>query len=136
MSKTDPIKAGDLSMEFRLYKLGLTNDQTLQNADEATIRAVHSTVGLADTRCECVACCDGEHAGCCMECAGWGSNNDEEVCSHCAGTGTCPVCDGKEGEAMTANVRSEPPPRLFAEVGSTDGLCGNGSEVGAGGTAT
>lgn len=46
--------------------------------------------------CECVSCCDGEHAGFCMECAGWGSNNEESICSHCEGTGTCPVCNGDE----------------------------------------
>lgn len=45
------------------------------------------------TICECVQCCEGEHAGCCAECAGWGDVDGEE-CTHCAGSGICPVCDG------------------------------------------
>lgn len=48
-----------------------------------------------ETRCECEICCDGEHAGCCQECAGWGDNHEEPgSCLYCSGTGTCPVCDG------------------------------------------
>lgn len=37
--------------------------------------------------------------------------------------------------ARADNAKSEPTARLFAQVGSTDGLCGNGTEVGAGDTA-
>lgn len=49
--------------------------------------------------CECEKCCDGEHAGECAECAGWGSLYNEsseryEACERCDGTGTCPVCNG------------------------------------------
>lgn len=50
--------------------------------------------------CECNTCCNGEHPGACRECAGWGSNNEENPCSYCLGDGTCPVCAGT------------PPPRL------------------------
>ena len=52
--------------------------------------------------CECVICCDGEHAGCCVNCAGWASVEGEE-CDYCACTGTCPVCEG-------ANSPEEEPP--------------------------
>ncbi len=44
--------------------------------------------------CECVECCDGEHAGFCKDCAGWGSNDEEETCSRCHGDGICSMCDG------------------------------------------
>ena len=52
------------------------------------------------TTCECVTCCNGDHPGACRNCAGWGSHNEENPCSHCNGSGTCPVCAG------------EPPKRL------------------------
>jgi hypothetical protein len=45
------------------------------------------------TPCECVQCCEGEHAGYCAECAGWGDVDGEE-CMHCACSGICPVCNG------------------------------------------
>jgi hypothetical protein len=44
--------------------------------------------------CECVSCCDGEHPGECMECAGWGENSREDPCSYCDGSGDCPKCNG------------------------------------------
>lgn len=52
--------------------------------------------------CECVECCDGEHAGCCMECAGSGEVFGEP-CQYCLDNelllgisrGTCPICEGK-----------------------------------------
>jgi hypothetical protein len=47
--------------------------------------------------CECVQCCDGEHAGSCKECAGWGDRSTEEItgiCNSCNGTGICPRCNG------------------------------------------
>ena len=45
--------------------------------------------------CECRECCEGEHPGCCIECAGWGANNDEAECSYCGGSGICPTCHGE-----------------------------------------
>lgn len=67
-----------------------------------------------DMRCECIQCCDGEHAGFCKECAGWGSNDEEIQCSRCEGTGTCPICDGDElpsaialSSSSTANAKDE-----------------------------
>lgn len=51
---------------------------------------------MAD-QCECVQCCDGEHAGECAECAGWGDRCTEELsgeCEHCGGSGICPMCHG------------------------------------------
>lgn len=53
--------------------------------------------------CECIECCDGEHAGDCMECAGWGENDDETECSHCGGSGACPACHGN-----SANEQRKP----------------------------
>lgn len=48
-------------------------------------------------QCECVECCNGEHAGQCKECAGWGyGETDDELCEHCNGEGTCPRCDGQQ----------------------------------------
>ena len=61
-----------------------------------------SAMGNGEEPCECVQCCDGEHAGSCMECAGWGDRIDDEVpedqhsrdCDYCGRTGVCPVCRG------------------------------------------
>lgn len=62
------------------------------------------------TRCECVQCCDGEHPGCCKECAGWGDRLDgpglDMRCVYCDGTGVCPKCDGH----ATASVHPCPKP--------------------------
>lgn len=49
------------------------------------------------TVCECTSCCDGEHAGRCRECAGWGDRIGEDgivTCEYCDGTGDCPKCLG------------------------------------------
>lgn len=44
--------------------------------------------------CECISnCCEGEHAGYCFECAGWGEV-DCEPCDYCNGSGICPKCGG------------------------------------------
>ncbi len=43
--------------------------------------------------CECVQCCDGDHAGSCIGCGGWG-HVDGVPCEACDGTGVCPVCGG------------------------------------------
>ena len=54
--------------------------------------------------CDCIKnCCEGEHAGYCYECAGWGDSCDAEgVCGNCNGSGICPKCDGRLiGEGMT-----------------------------------
>lgn len=72
--------------------------------------------------CECVLCCDGEHAGSCKECAGWGSNNEEDSCSYCAGTGDCPVCHAMSVMEGGANLLGKT--LLFAIV---LGLLGVGS---------
>ncbi len=52
-------------------------------------------------QCECVVCCDGEHAGYCRDCAGWGERGGIE-CEKCHGDGVCTVCNGlylpSEGE--------------------------------------
>lgn len=45
------------------------------------------------TLCECVECCEGEHAGDCRECAGWGSVGSKP-CEYCSSTGICPICKG------------------------------------------
>lgn len=50
-------------------------------------------VAAEQPRCECVICCDGEHAGCCVDCAGCG-DFDGAHCERCDGTGTCQVCGG------------------------------------------
>jgi hypothetical protein len=50
-----------------------------------------------DTRCECVICCDGEHAGECKHCAGWGdrlTGSGIKTCNHCGGSGICQICHG------------------------------------------
>lgn len=52
---------------------------------------------MATEVCECVTCCDGEHAGRCKRCAGWGEI-DGKRCTYCdkdiGWPGVCPVCDG------------------------------------------
>ena len=67
-------------------------------------RSIPPLAASSEGPCECVSCCNGEHPGDCAECAGWGANNEEAVCSHCDGTGICPICEGTsassdEGEA-------------------------------------
>jgi hypothetical protein len=49
--------------------------------------------------CECVTCCNGEHAGFCRECAGWRDRIDDSeegfsMCEYCDGEGICPKCQG------------------------------------------
>lgn len=51
---------------------------------------------MADSVCECVECCDGEHAGFCAGCAGWGEEEGNQ-CEKCEGTGVCPKCNGAAG---------------------------------------
>jgi hypothetical protein len=47
-------------------------------------------------------CCNGEHPGDCIKCAGWGDAPDARTssgfrwCSYCGGTGACPKCNGKK----------------------------------------
>lgn len=50
---------------------------------------------MAD-KCECVTCCDGDHAGECKACVGWGDVPGEywSTCPKCEGSGLCQVCRG------------------------------------------
>lgn len=58
---------------------------------------------MADGRCECEMCCNGEHPGKCKECAGC-CEIDGRPCKycydpmHCGSTGVCPKCNGARGE--------------------------------------
>lgn len=60
-------------------------------------------------RCECVECCDGEHPGCCRDCAGWGDQLGgaglDYPCEHCDGTGVCPECGGAHGSDLPSDRR-------------------------------
>ena len=50
--------------------------------------------GYFAEKCECELCCDGDHPGLCVECAGWADGRDGGECEYCCATGTCPKCDG------------------------------------------
>lgn len=61
--------------------------------------------------CECVTCCDGEHAGDCRECAGWGHRiSDDGIvsCDYCYGSGVCPKCNGESKPDEAALSLLEP----------------------------
>lgn len=63
----------------------------------------HEYLPRVDSKpCECVLCCDGEHAGDCRDCAGWGES-DGVFCEKCNGEGTCPVCAGTK--TTSKNIR-------------------------------
>ena len=57
--------------------------------------------------CECTSCCDGEHAGECMECAGWGETEGQR-CEHCDGQGLCHVCHGRNFKCLECLDRGGP----------------------------
>lgn len=46
-------------------------------------------------KCECELCCDGEHSGNCINCAG--IEEAMEGCDYCGETGICPKCKGARG---------------------------------------
>jgi len=65
---------------------------------------VPDTPAVSIPQCECEQCCNGDHAGRCVECGGW-AQYEGDRCGHCEGTGICPVCDGAREPA----AKSLPP---------------------------
>lgn len=64
-------------------------------------------------RCECETCCNGEHAGYCKNCAGWGEYTHEDGvsrrCEVCDGDGVCIKCGGVAASLAEKGTTNENP---------------------------